>query len=43
MFIPCRTKAVTCWRSLEELKFVLKIYVKMVQPENNINYPFWYY
>jgi predicted transport protein len=29
--------------SLEELKFLLKVYLGMAQPKNIINYPFWYY
>jgi hypothetical protein len=29
--------------SIEELKFLPEIYVRMAQPEDNINYPFWYY
>jgi hypothetical protein len=29
--------------SPKELKFLPKVYVGMVQPKDNINYPFWYY
>jgi hypothetical protein len=29
--------------SPKEFKSLLEIYVRMVQPKNNINYPFWYY
>jgi hypothetical protein len=29
--------------SPKELKFLLKVYVGMTQPKDNINYPFWYY
>jgi hypothetical protein len=29
--------------SPNESKFLLEVYVRMVQLEDNINYPFWYY
>ncbi len=29
--------------SPKELKFIPKVCVRMVQPKDNINYPFWYY
>jgi hypothetical protein len=29
--------------SLEELIILLEVYLGMVQPKHNINYPFWYY
>jgi hypothetical protein len=29
--------------NLKELKFLPEVYVRMEQPKNDINYPFWYY